>query len=236
MGRRPDTWAYGVMTVPARACELLPRTLCSLERAGFAAPRLFVDGCSDFALYDSFGLEVTLRPSPAIRAHGNFVLSLWELYVRDPNASRYVIFQDDMVACKDLKGYLELCDYPARGYWNLYTFPINLQLCPENHTGWFESNQRGLGAVALVFNHEAARLLLASRYMVDRPLCSKRGWRAIDGGIVCALKQYEPPWREYVHNPSLVQHTGETSTLGNGRHELADTFRGEDFSALDLAR
>jgi hypothetical protein len=38
-------------------------------------------------------------------------------------------------------------------------------------------------------------------------------------------------WSEYVHMPSLLQHTGEESTLENGRHVPAGTFPGEDFDA-----
>jgi hypothetical protein len=55
-------------------------------------------------------------------------------------------------------------------------------------------------------------------------------------------------WKEWVHNPSLVQHTGEISQIDKrkpqikhdpkfprqkwGPHHLAQTFRGEQFDCL----
>jgi len=49
---------------------------------------------------------------------------------------------------------------------------------------------------------------------------------------VTALKKVG--WKEYVHNPSLIQHTGKISIIGNGNHPLAPSFKGEEFDALDL--
>ena len=68
--------------------------------------------------------------------------------------------------------------------------------------------------------------------MFDRPQETLRGWRAIDGGIVTAMKK--SGWKEYVHNPSLVQHIGDISTLGNKPHAKSVTFLGEDFDANNL--
>ena len=39
---KPLRWVYGVTTVPERRADLLPRTLVSLDRAGFPSPRIFV--------------------------------------------------------------------------------------------------------------------------------------------------------------------------------------------------
>ena len=68
--------------------------------------------------------------------------------------------------------------------------------------------------------------------MIMRPQNDERGWRAIDGGIVTAFKK--AGWQEHVHNPSLVQHTGITSVMGNKQHKLATSFKGEDFDAIEL--
>jgi hypothetical protein len=232
--QRPPKWAYGVTTVPARRDDLLPRTLTSLHAAGFDRPRLFVDGCDDPRSWErEFQLEVTAR-FPRIRTYGNWVLSLAELYIREPNADRYAVFQDDFVTYRNLREYLTLTQYPERGYWNLYTFPSNQKLCPDDgrHVGWYESNQLGRGAVALVFNREAVTTLLRHQHMVDRPQDSSRGWRAVDGGIVDSMRK--AGWKELVHNPSLVQHTGYVSAMGNRPHKLANSFRGEDFDAREL--
>lgn len=241
---KPLQWSYGVTTVPERRSTTLPRTLESLRKSGYPTPRLFVDGDSDPKSWEKeFNLQVTCR-HPRIRTHGNWVLALYELFIREPGSTRYAIFQDDMVTCRDLRAYLDRCKYPDRGYWNLYTFPENQQLCPPNHIGWYRSNQFGRGAVALIFSREAVLTLLQSAHMMERPINVDRGWKAVDGGIVTALNKVkiitdnnkvEPtPWIEYVHNPSLVQHTGEVTTMGSAVHPQAISFPGEEFSAVSL--
>lgn len=230
----PLAWAYGVTTVEQRKTDLLPHTLASLRAAGFDQPRLFVDGVKDpFPYACEFHLEVTGR-YPAVRTYGNWMLGLWELYLRQPYADRYAIFQDDFVTYRNLRQYLNAVPYPSKGYCNLYTFPVNQAIAPEGGTkvGWYLSNQMGKGAVALVFDREAAMKLLASAHMVDRVQDGMHGWKKIDGGVVTALMK--AGIREYVHNPSLVQHTGVLSMSGNGSHPQAPSFRGENYNALDL--
>lgn len=231
-------WSYGVTTVPSRRGDLLPRTLASLGEGGFDRPRLFVDGERDGRGWvNDFNLEVTCH-YPNLRTFGNWVTTLWELYIREPLADRYAIFQDDFVTYRNLRGYLEAVSYPERGYLNLYTFPSNQGIVPavgqtgRRYVGWYESNQNGRGAVALVFSREAVTTLLQTEHMVLRPQHADRGHKSVDGAVVTALKK--AGWKEYVHNPSLVQHTGEVSSMGNKKHPLAESFRGEGFDAMGL--
>jgi hypothetical protein len=243
-------WAYGITTVPARRNTLLPRTVESLKTAGFPTPVLFIDGAThdDATSYErEFGVPCVPR-WPVIRTFGNWVLGLAELYIRNPGCSHYVMFQDDLVCSRNLRQYLERCEYPSgergrpKGYWNLYTFDFYWRRAPRDQTvrreikdGWFQSpTGQGLGAVGLVFNRNAVVDLLTERgHVVTRPSHpGDRSWRNIDGGIVDALGKYG--WREMVHNPSLVQHTGVKSVMGSQRHPDARSFRGEDFDCLSL--
>lgn len=226
-------WMYGMTTVPERAENTFRRTLESLMNAGFEEPRLFVDNCTPLQaheLYGAYNLPITCRP--LVRTAGNWVLTLYELWALDSSAERYAVFQDDFVTVKNLKRYLELGKTPPAGYQNLYTFPSNQSLAPEGYTGWYEANQFGRGAVALVFTNEAVRKLLGQPYLVERFQCTKRGHKAIDGGIVDAFKLVG--YKEFVHTPSLVQHIGDVSTMGNKPHLKAISFPGEDFDALTL--
>lgn len=211
-------FVYGVTTVEMRREDLLPRTLASLKAAGFDQPRLFVDGSKDG--FDSFGLPVTYR-YPTIRTHGNWILSIYELYIREPDADLYAIFQDDIEACVDLRAYLETCKYPERGYWNLFTQPENHEVA-KGKLGWFLSNQMGRGALGLVFSRSVLKELLSARHMVDRPEDPKRGHQAVDGGVVTALKKAGV--QEWCHNPSLLQHHGEVSSMRNFKHAPAPNF------------
>jgi hypothetical protein len=86
--------------------------------------------------------------------------------------------------------------------------------------------------VGLVFYRDAVLDLLTSRHFVERPMDAHRGWRAIDGGIVESLNK--AGWREWVHSPSLLQHIGMVSSMGNRPHPHAETFPGEDCDALNF--
>lgn len=251
-------WAYGVTTVPARLDNLLPRTLTSLRLAGFDKPRLFVDGLANaetMAWERQFGLPVTARDEP-VSVAGNWVLTAYELYIRDPNAERYALFQDDLITLPGLRTYLESCAFPANVYWNLYQSPSNLKIVPKDPAtgeavkGWYPSNQFGRGALALVFNRNGLIRLLSSDHLINRfwdnPL---RGWRAVDGGIVDSMRK--AGYQELVHHPSLVKHTGKISAMNKLKTATRDdpppdrpfewpslydrsSFPGETFDALQL--
>ncbi len=241
-------WSYGLMTVSSRRRDLLPRTLASLRAGGFEQPRLFLDGGTheEAASYErEFSLPVSAR-NPALQIAPNWTLTLLELYLRNPHADRYMIAQDDLICVRNLRQYLEACAYPLSGYLNLYLYAHNEQHCPT--PGWHQSNQKGLGALMLVFSNEAAITLLSSQEFLRRPK-DLAGWRCVDGGIVHCLRR--AGWREYVHRPGLVQHTGIVSTNSKEKgitpledvkfprshwhpSTLAHTFPGEQFDALSL--
>lgn len=238
-------WCVGVTTVPERNGTLLLGTLRSLEMGGFPKPHLFVDGDLDYRrvheTYDINCYHVTVR-NRRIRTYGNWILALWEMLVRNPDCDRFAIFQDDMICVRNLRPYLDTCQFPdgsdeaktiyrAPGYWNLLSFPGN-EARAAGRNGWYESNQRGWGAVGLVFNREGVITLLSSRHTVERPLDATWGYRKIDGGIVTAFMK--AGWMEYVHAPSLIQHVGLVSSMGNDQHRPPETFPGEEYDAMQL--
>jgi len=224
-------WTYAVTTVPERRDNLLPRTLESLRLAGFDKPILSVDDCSDPTLYAEFGFKTWCR-GERIRTFGHWYLTALEMYIREPGSDRYAIFQDDFVTYKNLRDYLDSCEFPDKGYWNLFTFRSNLTVCPQGHKGWYKSNQSGRGAVALIFNRDSLITLLSGKHMVERPQHPTRGHKAVDGGIVETMKK--AGYTEYVHNPSLTQHTGEKSTMQNPKHNPSPCFEGEGFDAHNM--
>jgi hypothetical protein len=255
-------WSYGVTTVPSRIGDLLPQTLHSLALAGFGEPRLFVDGVqggSDVD-YRKFDLPVTIRDN-SVHLYPHWVLSAWELYFRNPWAEYYAIFQDDFVAVKNMRLYIEAVPYPERGYLNLFTFlHLNEAVIKGKPPGWYEAGslnglpggpQAGHGAVALVFRKDAMIALLDSGYLATRVQDHlrkgkdkqpeknglPRAFTHADGGIVTAMNMHpNGPWREYVHAPSLVQHQGHKSTTGSGILPQARSFPGVEFDALDFLK
>lgn len=218
-------WSYGVMTISSRFETTLPVTLRSLALGGFSEPHIFIDDCK-YPPDSLAGYNCTCH-YPRLKTHANWMLSAWELYFQKPEAQRYAIFQDDFITYRNLRRFLEDMKYPHQGYLNLYTFPSN-----EQGKGWHLSNQRGLGAVALVFTPDALYHVLASTHMIRRYLTAGRGKKSVDGGIIESMKKVG--WHEYVHSPSLTQHIGDESAIGNGVQPKAKSFRGEDYNAMDL--
>ena len=205
-------WSYGVMSVPSRAETLLPRTLESLKLGGFEHPAVFVD-------FEHYGV------------YGSWMLAAWKLYLQNPFADAYIIFQDDIVVYKNLRQYLEQLKYPLMGYFNLSTWPENAELATK--TGWFESNQKGRSACGLLFTSEGFRLLLHRKAVVDKARDRRKPGKCVDGMIIEAMRELD--WKEYCHFPSLLKHTGDNqSTTNNQNSPVADSFKGEDFDALDF--
>lgn len=224
-------WAIGVTTVPERACVSLPITLESLERGGFTSLRLFVDGSEDSSRYRHFGLEVTCR-WPKVRGFGNWWLGLWELYIRQPRADLYAMFQDDILCCRNVKQYLETKPLPANGYGSMCLYPQNYRTQnPRNQ--WVLATGNGLGAQGLLFTRDGMLALIGAKNnnILHKPSHSN-GHQNIDGAIVDTLS--DAGWKEYVHAPSLICHIGEESVMNHPRQPDTAEFLGEDFDAMSL--
>lgn len=223
-------WAYGVTTVPDRFSTTLPGTISSLRDAGFPTPTLFIDSCVGALPECAVDLPVVWRGSN-IGAFGNWALAAWELLLRNPEADRFLICQDDFVMIKNLREYLEVCDMPKQSYWNLYTYASN----HRNKKGWQFSNHRGWGAVCLCFSNKGLRELLRNPCFVNWPNGETGHKRGIDK---CIIDSYiSIGYREFVHNPSLVRHTGQVSSIGSKpwvTQSVPAGWQGDDFDARQL--
>lgn len=229
----PGTWTYAVTTVPARS-ESFEKTLESLRAAGFDNPIVSVDGPATDASHTGYHNQGPFR---------HWHRTLLDLYSRNPWSQFYAIFQDDLICVKNLKQYLSSVTLPEKAYFNLFTFMENEAIVLDQ-CGWVEAHrdrhgrQMGRGAVALIFPHDAAEALLCSPHFITRRRDAIRGNRSLDGAVVEAMNA--AGFTEYVHAPSLVQHTGEVSSIGNPwnddpkhhRYPYAKSFPGPDFDSL----
>lgn len=216
-------WAYGITTVPSRAKNLLAQTLTSLANAGFDKPVLFVDGMEDGWEPPTLNLGGIVMFHPKIGHVPNWMMALLHLYSTQPQADLYAIFEDDLLATKNLRTYLERCPYPQQGYWNLITHPENLFLT-QGVDGWHQSNQRGRGAVGLVFSRHVARTILSSHIFLDRPIV---GSPAADGMVIDAIGILG--YKEYIHCPTLLQHIGGGQSVMGHKYGEMPGWRGEEF-------
>jgi hypothetical protein len=149
------------------------------------------------------------------------------LYSVFPKANRFALFEDDLDTCTNLRRYLEQQDLLDKVYWNLLTHDCNLALTgPEE--GWHESNQRGLGALGLVFSRHGVQDLLTSPDFHNR---IRNGRHAADGMVIDVLKPLG--YKEWIHNPSLLQHIGMKSTLGH-KYGPMKGFRGTAYDPTVL--
>lgn len=266
--RDEKKWACGIITVPQRAATLLPATLRSIMDAGFPPPRLFVDGLDPRLLPEWMerfpGLESVPR-WPRVHVAVNWTLAMLELMMREPDADRYALFQDDVQMSRNARRYLDASGAieaaeRGKGYCNLHCMAGREREVQGSQVGFFQAEtQGGYGALALVFTQASALALFSTKYLIERPRDPDRGWHCIDGGIVDAMRSVG--WSEWVHHPSLTQHTGNQSTMaksiagipvakddppstweewgraiGMGRWDLAQSFRGEEFDCMSLLR
>ena len=205
-------FAVAVTTVRERILYPLPQTLKSLRAAGFDNIHEVID---------------SKKPMGIV---GTWVKTLWALWVLNPRATHYIIFQDDILAMKNLREYLAKSEYPENGYCNLCTYPENTT--PKLSTpGWHRATKRGKGAQALMFDPKAVKALLTSGRLVSKPHDARNADRSLDGMIVEAMEQ--AGYKEYVHSPSLVDHVGQSSTIGHEPTLHMPTFD-ETFDLLSL--
>ncbi len=209
-------WMYGITTCGKRChSPMFEMTSLSLYRGGFECPEHFVD-----------------PRNLNLGAFGNWVHAAWSLYLSDPFADRYAIFQDDIACGRNLREYLEATATQPSAYWNLCLWPNNVQEC----TGWYPApDPAGLGAQALVFDNDGMRALLQSRWLVDHPRDKFRGRRAIDGIVKTIMG--EAGFIELVHSPSLVKHLGAAcSTLQTNHYPETANFAGDAVNLMTLIK
>jgi hypothetical protein len=201
-------WSYAITTVPERYDRLLPQTVAELSKGGFDNPIIVLDG--ERPDYPSVLNTYRFVVHPQLGHIGNWMLALHYAYLSNPRADFFAVFEDDLLCVRNLRTYLESCPYPEKGYWNLLTHNQNLAKAGPV-PGWYLSNQKGWGAVGLVFDQVAVRKMVQSPDFITRGLHVRKV--GADGLVVQVLRKLG--YQEYIHSPSLLQHVGMDSTLGH---------------------
>lgn len=231
--QRVTEWAVGMTTAP-RKVPTVERSIASLARAGWKHVMLFAEPGTEVP--EKNQLTVTYRSS-RLGGWGNWFLALSELYLRRPKADAFMVVQDDILLCNNLRPYLEAKLWPQdrAGVISIY------------RSSYYEANQQGfhsistnhglIGALALVFSNTAVRAFLTNKRVIAHCLQdAPASHRQIDTviGNWCRLAAMPA----FVHTPSLVQHIGDESAIwdaaeNEGRRVAAD-FPGESFDCLSL--
>ncbi|MCO8122330.1 hypothetical protein NHH03_11315 [Stieleria sp. TO1_6] len=221
-------WMVGMTTAPRRM-STLQQSLESVIGGGWESPTLFVDGPVN--LPDSAAPLQSCVRNPAVGAFPNYILSLSEMFMRDPNADAYLLVQDDamLLSSPATRAYLESVLWPIDGpcIASLYCSAQYTQAAP----GWYRFQGNWIwGAVAFVFSPEALKQVLNSRQVLEhRQQPDDQGLSLIDVVIGRIAQECEIPI--YYPSPSLVQHIGTISTIWKtGRavnQRRADQFLGD---------
>lgn len=185
--RYPDT-AYAVTTCP-RKVSTLHATLNALDRAGWDEPLIIDD------------------QHKRRGAAGNWLVALTDLYIQQPNAQRYAIFQDDIDVRAHARAVVDALEMPPRaGVLSLYV-PAKYTA----RTSGVHRHDKLIGALALILPAGPVRELLASGMLASYRATGPNDGRYLD--VKLGEWMQEQDYAIYYYHPSLVQHTGEHSTL-----------------------
>ena len=230
-------WAIG-MTTASRTEPTRARTMRSLDAAGWQSQGVHVFAEPDVLLMqgEEYSGALTRRGKTA-GAFANWYLALQELVLTQPDADAYVIFQDDVICCRDLRGYLEKSLWPeaVTGLVSLYCGMLQSGIGSEPGFQKIDPGNMLYGALAVAFPPGAARaILLHPGFLRHRE--SRNGTHGIDLALAEWMNSSGLPG--FVHTPSLVDHIGQISSIfrsvRDGPERRTDSFVGEEASAIAL--
>lgn len=225
-GGRRLRWAVGVLTAP-RPEPTIGQTLRGLRDAGFDDVHLFAEPGSiippEFAHWPRTVHGRRLGNIP------NFFVSLAALFLGQPDADAYGLFEDDFETARGLRAWCDEQFWPVgSGLVSLYTCQAHQDLEPGWHVralGTF----RTFGGLAFVFRRDVLQAFLGD----GRVLETRRR------GLIHGIDQVVGEWAARrgigvaYHTPSLVAHIGHSSTQAEIHREEFSLLRQQSVSSVD---
>jgi hypothetical protein len=201
------------MTTAPRKEPTVKRSIASLRRAGFE------ETVHVFAEPGSFGHG--LPEDPKLEIHMNDVkrgcFQNWKYAVTKmlelSPAPWILIVQDDAIwqrgSADILKSRMAVQQDRRTGFLSLYASSANVK--GNFQRGWnaTDAGWGFWGAVALCLKRVAAEELLQQKHFV-----AHKGPQQVDAIVAKSMLALKRPC--YIHVPSMVDHIGNTSTIGNG--------------------
>lgn len=214
-----------VVTVAPREADTHRRTFTSLQAAGFKRIIATCEPGTDTANIDA---EWRLINQERLGNWRNFVEALRIGLTLE--ASYFVTAEDDIDLCRGVHDFLVRSDWPDSkcGCLSLYSaMPLNAYP-PGNRFRLEDRHALDLaGACALMFRRDAAESLV---WWADN-----KGWRGHAAATINEPEQKEAAdtfvgeiltlmgYSIWAHNPTLVNHIGEKSTMGH--HVYSNPYR-----------
>jgi len=199
-------WAVGV-TIAPRRYPTITKSIKALESAGwgtgiiFAEPGSYIDCGPNWPYVHRF---------KQTGIFGNWILGLYELFIRNIDADAFFMIQDDIVVAPGTRNYLENSLWFTEQPHLVSLFgPNAIDKDPSN--GWRSvSNYHG-GPNSIIMSHETVQEILSSliplRYYGVQ---SQKKTSFDDLGVFILMSQNN--WPVFYPKPSLGDHIGHQST------------------------
>jgi len=203
-GDKIKKWAVGVVTAP-RKISTITKTIKALEKAGWENGIIFAEPNS--YIYQNNNWEYVHR-SKRLGIFGNWMLGLYELFIRNIDADAFFMIQDDILVPPNTRNYLE------RSLWFTET-PHLVSLFgmfdndPEYQ--WREVYKYEGGPNSIIMSHETVQEILSSLIPLQYyGIQSKKNTSFDDLGIFSLMSKNN--WPTFYPKPSISDHIGHYST------------------------
>jgi len=220
-------WVVGIQTCPREEDVYINHTIAGIHRAGWDQITIFAEPNSPVPV----GYPVTYRPC----RYGdwtNWVCAFFELFIANPDANAFVLFEDDITLSMHIRNYLDWA-IPKLGRFGC----LSLYTPPTHHSdwkGWHDEADAGWalsGAQGMVFTRPSLQRFLSDpkilEYRFDE-IGKKNAHKDCAIGKWACKKE-----RVLYHTPSLIDHRGIQSLIGTKNHQAVD-YVGDDFDCETL--
>lgn len=197
-------WAVGILT-SARKSQTIIKTVKALEHAGWDAGIIFAEPQSYVNCGDNWDCVNRFRQ---IGIFGNWILGLYELFIRNIDADAFLMMQDDIIIAPNTRKYLESALWFTEGPHLVSLFGPNVADKDESNS-WRSTSKYGGGPASLVMSHETVQEILSSLIPL-RYYGIKRKTSFDDLGIFSLASSKK--WPVYYPKPSIGDHIGHQST------------------------
>ena len=213
-----SSWMVGVITAP-RTHSTLKWSLNTIKGAGWDRGIIFNDS-ADCPINDP-NWPVVARHSK-LGLFRNFILGLYELFLRDTKADAYLIIQDDMLCIENLRSYLEKTlwfDSKPHIISPFAPYNVNHTAYPNIHGDWRSTDMYTAGPNSLVLSNETTRAILSDMDDVIgyHEEAVARGDSFEDLGIYHWANRHG--YKTYWPIHGLIDHIGLHSTHRPHQHE-----------------
>lgn len=199
-------WAVGITTSP-RKYPTITKTIKALEGAGWNEGTIFAEP-GEYGHNNQNWPYVYRHKNAGI--FGNWMLGLYELFIRNIDADAFFMIQDDIVISPNTREYLENALWFSDEPHLVSLFGPNAIDKDENN-GWRSTTEYHGGPNSIIMSHETVQEVLSSLTPLRYYGVQKLKNSSFDDLGIFAL-MHENNWNVYYPKPSIGDHIGHQST------------------------